>query len=181
MAIVKRLLKLFGSAIHLESQPGEGSAFTFSIKFPVCGEEVHIESDFKTETSDLKGLKLLIVEDNPINVLLLEKLLSKWEIETVVAHNGQEALDKLLTRTFDGILMDIHMPVMDGYTATIAIRALSDPIKAGIPIIAITASVSNQLYAKITDVGMQDYINKPFQPNQLGKKLNQVFRLVHDR
>lgn len=179
LAIVKRLLKLFGSSIHLESQPGEGSAFTFSIKFPVCGEEVKIESDFKTETSDLKGLKLLIVEDNAINVLLLEKLLSKWEIETVVAGNGQEALDKLLTGTFDGILMDIHMPVMDGYTATIAIRALSDPLKASIPIIAITASVSNQLYTKITDVGMQDYINKPFQPNQLCKKLNQVFRLVH--
>jgi len=179
LAIVKRLIKLFGSTIQLESRLGEGSEFSFSIEFPVCGEEVHIENDSTTETADLKGLKLLIVEDNRINVLLLEKLLSKWQIETAVAGNGQEALDKLLTATFDGILMDIHMPVMDGYTAATAIRALTDPLKANIPIIAITASVSNQLYAKIRKVGMQDYINKPFQPDQLSKKLSQVFKMVH--
>jgi len=178
LAIVKRLLKLFGSVIQLESLPGEGSVFTFSIEFPLCGEEVHIANAFKADTTSLKGLKLLIAEDNRINVLLLEKLLSKWEIETVVAVNGQEAIDKLLHETFDGVLMDIHMPVMDGYTATRAIRALSDPVKANIPIIAITASVSHHLYTKIRAVGMQDYINKPFQPAQLGEKLSQVFNLV---
>jgi CheY-like chemotaxis protein len=93
--------------------------------------------------------------------------------------NGQEAVDKLLLEDFDGILMDIHMPVMDGYHAARAIRLLNDPGKANIPIIAITASVSHQLYAKITLAGMQDYINKPFQPGQLLEKLSQVFKLVH--
>jgi CheY-like chemotaxis protein len=68
---------------------------------------------------------------------------------------------------------------MDGYGATQAIRLLSDPTKANIPIIAITASVSHQLYSKITTAGMQDYIHKPFQPNQLCEKLNQFLKLVH--
>jgi len=121
---------------------------------------------------------LLIAEDNKINVMLLEKLLSRWEISTAVACNGQEVVDKLQMEDFDGILMDIHMPVMDGYNAARAIRLLSDPDKANIPIIAITASVSHQLYAKITTAGMQDYINKPFQPSQLFEKLNHVFKLA---
>lgn len=179
LAIVKRLLKLFGSAIHLESLPGEGSAFSFFIEFPICKEEVRIVKDFNMETTSLNGLKLLIAEDNRINVLLLEKLLSKWGIETIVAWNGQEAVEKLLAENFDGILMDIHMPVMDGYTATRTIRGLSDPVKAGIPIIAITASVSHNLYAKIKEAGMQDYVHKPFQPIEFREKLNQFFKLVH--
>src|SRR5260221_11294348 len=179
LAIVKRLLNLFGSTIHLESQLGEGSAFSFPIEFPLCGEEVHIVEDFNIKTTGLEGLRLLIVEDNRINVLLLEKLLFKWGIETVVAWNGQEAVDKLLAENFDGILMDIHMPVMDGYTAAKTIRGLSNPAKACIPIIAITASVSHHLYTKIKEAGMQDYIHKPFQPDEFREKLNQVFKLVH--
>jgi signal transduction histidine kinase/ActR/RegA family two-component response regulator len=179
LAIVKRLLKLFNSTINLDSGPGQGATFSFSINFPLCGEDVQTGRDLQSNTNDLKGLKVLIAEDNRINVLLLEKLLSKWEISTVVAWNGQEAIDKLLTENFDGILMDIHMPVMDGYSATEAIRLLSDPAKANIPIIAITASVSHLLYAKITTAGMQDYIHKPFQPNQLCEKLSQFLKVVH--
>jgi len=179
LAIVKRLLKLFNSSIYLDSEPGEGATFYFSIDFPLCAEEMQTGRDINFGDNTLAGLKLLIVEDNKINVMLLEKLLARWEISTVVACNGQEAVDKLLLEDFDGILMDIHMPVMDGYNATRAIRQLSDPGKANIPIIAITASVSHQLYAKITLAGMQDYINKPFQPSQLLEKLNQVFKFVH--
>jgi CheY-like chemotaxis protein len=176
LAIVKRLLKLFNSTITLESRAGGGTTFYFSIDFAICNEVIQTGADAHTETNVLKGLKLLIAEDNRINVMLLEKLLSKWEITTVIAWNGQEAVDKLLTENFDGILMDIHMPVMDGYNATRAIRHLSDPVKANIPIIAITASVSHHLYAKITLAGMQDYIHKPFQPTQLSEKLIFVFK-----
>jgi len=179
LAIVKRLLKLFNSTVHLDSGSGEGATFSFSINFPLCSEEVQIGRDLQSNTDAFKGLKVLIAEDNRINILLLEKLLAKWEITTVVAWNGQEAIDKLLLENFDGILMDIHMPVMDGYHATKAIRLLNDPAKANIPIIAITASVSHQLYAKITTAGMQDYIHKPFQPNQLCEKLNKFLKLVH--
>ena len=179
LAIVKRLLKLFGSTIELESQAGVGSIFKFSLSLPLCTTEVSNITEPKTEITGLKGLKLLIVEDNRINVLLLEKLLSKWGVETIIAWNGQEAVDKLLVESFDGVLMDIHMPVMDGYTATKCIRAFGDPVKANIPIIAITASVSDQLYSKIKKVGMQDYVHKPFQPKQLFEKLNQIYQLIH--
>lgn len=179
LAIVKRLLRLFGSNIQLESTAGEGSVFKFSLSLPLCAKEMTAAPEPKTELTGLKGLKLLIAEDNRINVMLLEKLLSKWGVETVVAWNGQEAVEKLRTEAFDGILMDIHMPVMDGYTATRYIRALGDPLKANIPIIAITASVSDHLYAKIIKVGMQDYIHKPFQPKQLFEKLNLVYQLIH--
>ncbi|OKS88215.1 ATP-binding protein [Mucilaginibacter polytrichastri] len=179
LAIVKRLLKLFNSTIHLDSGSEVGATFSFLINFKLCSEEMQTREILQATPVALKGLKLLIVEDNRINVLLLEKLLSKWEVATGVAWNGQEAVDKLLTENFDGILMDIHMPVMDGYNATRAIRLLSDPAKANIPIIAITASVSHQLYAKITTAGMQDYIHKPFQPDQLCEKLNQILKPVH--
>jgi signal transduction histidine kinase/ActR/RegA family two-component response regulator len=176
LAIVKRLLSLFDSTIGLESHSGKGSVFKFPLTLPLCETQLKAVAEQKAETTYLKGLKLLIVEDNRINVLLLEKLLSKWEVETVIAWNGQEAIDQLQLQYFDCILMDIHMPVMDGYTATTSIRALADQLKANVPIIAITASVSDQLYAKIKMVGMQDYVHKPFQPKQLFDKL----KLIHE-
>ncbi|WCT13622.1 ATP-binding protein [Mucilaginibacter jinjuensis] len=176
LAIVKRLLSLFDSAIELESHSGKGSVFKFHLTLPLCQTQMKAVAEQKADTTYLKGLKLLIVEDNRINVLLLQKLLSKWEVETVIAWNGQEAIDQLQLQYFDCILMDIHMPVMDGYTATSSIRNLADQMKANVPIIAITASVSDQLYAKIKMVGMQDYVHKPFQPKQLFDKL----KLIHE-
>lgn len=126
----------------------------------------------------MKGLKLLIAEDNNINILLLQKLLAKWDVQTSVVLNGQEAVNKLTTETFDGVLMDIHMPVMDGYEATLAIRALTDKTKSQIPIIAITASVSDNVYSRIREVGMQDFLSKPFQVDHLYEKLQQIYKPV---
>ncbi|MEO6150229.1 MAG: response regulator, partial [Mucilaginibacter sp.] len=126
----------------------------------------------------MKGLKLLIAEDNNINILLLQKLLDKWDIQTCVALNGQDAVNKLSLDNFDGILMDIHMPIMDGYETTLAIRALTDKIKSQIPIIALTASVSGDVYSRIREVGMQDFLSKPFQVDQLYEKLQQFYKPV---
>jgi signal transduction histidine kinase/ActR/RegA family two-component response regulator len=178
LAIVKRLLKLFNSTIVLDSDTGKGSVFKFALTLPLCGQEINTAIEPKTENPCLKGLKLLIVEDNKINVLLLQKLLTKWEVETVIAWNGQEAIDRLLEQSFDGILMDIHMPVMDGYTATQHIRQLNDLDKAHIPIIAITASVSDHLQEKIQNAGMHDYVHKPFQPKQLFEKLSRIYAVM---
>jgi len=175
LAIVKRLLKLFNSTIQLKSEPGRGSEFSFIIDFTLYKGEVNNIPEFKVKKTSMRGLKLLIVEDNRINILLLEKLLHNWEIQTVVAVNGQEAVNQALNNSFDGILMDLHMPVMDGYTATLTIRASGDPNRSSVPIIAMTASVSHNINAKIREVGMQDYLTKPFQADQLYEKLQQMY------
>lgn len=172
LAIVKRLLSLFESSISLESSD-EGSAFYFDILFKL-DERIIASNVSEIETNyDLTGLNVLVAEDNPINVLLLKKILTKWKIEPVFTGNGQEAINTLSAGNFDVILMDIHMPVMDGYQATQKIRELSDPVKAGICIIALTASVSN-LERRIKEVGMDDYIYKPFNSKELFSKLKKI-------
>ncbi len=175
LSIVKRLLKLFGSEIRVESQPQKGSVFSFDISFPIAhGQANSVEP--KAEKNNMKGLRLLIGEDNHINALILKKILSKWDIETVVAIDGEGVLSKVSSERFDGVLMDIHMPVMDGYAAASAIRALPDPTKANIPIIALTASVSGNIFNKVQKAGMQDYLMKPFQPELLHEKLQQFYK-----
>ncbi len=171
LAIVKRLLKLFNSEIHLQSKQGEGSSCSFDMDFCLYKGLVNPVVILPAMGSSLEGLNILIAEDNPINSLLLVKLLTKWHAASVVAANGQDAVDKLLAGSFDAILMDLHMPIMDGYQATTAIRALADPIKARIPIIALTASVSHNINGKINLAGMNDYLSKPFQPASLYQKL----------
>jgi signal transduction histidine kinase/CheY-like chemotaxis protein len=171
LAIVKRLLKLFNSEIHLQSKQGEGSSFSFDMDFGLYKGVVNPVSILPAMGSSLEGLSILIAEDNPINSLLLVKLLTKWNATSVVVANGQDAVDKLLAGSFDAILMDLHMPIMDGYQATTAIRALADPVKARIPIIALTASVSHNINGKINLAGMNDYLSKPFQPASLYQKL----------
>ena len=170
LAIVKRLLKLFNSTIELKSQQGKGSVFSFAIQFNIYKGRI-IPGSVHNAINSLGSLNILIAEDNPINALLLVKLLTKWNAKSVVTHNGREAIDKLADNAFDVILMDLHMPVMDGYQATLFIRSLIDPVKAGIPIIALTASVSHNIHDKIKEAGMHDYLSKPFQPASLYQKL----------
>ena len=174
LTIVKRLLKLFESDIHVRSTVGKGSEFFFEILFNTAGEISDMESTDPKIEYDLKQLKVLVVEDNPINSLLIKKIFSNWNNYPEIASNGYDALEKLKTGVFDVILMDIHMPVLDGYATSKLIRDLPDITKSGIPIIALTASVSNDLYLKIQEAGMNDYINKPFNSHDLYKKLKAI-------
>ena len=174
LTIVKRLLKLFESDIHVRSTVGKGSEFFFEILFNTAGEISDMESTDPKIEYDLKQLKVLVVEDNPINSLLIKKIFSNWNNYPEIASNGYDALEKLKTGVFDVILMDIHMPVLDGYATSKLIRDLPDISKSGIPIIALTASVSNDLYLKIQEAGMNDYINKPFNSHDLYKKLKAI-------
>lgn len=174
LSIVKQLLALFNSQIHLKSALGVGSEFQFEISFPL-GEEIKSEVAKDNELPlDLSSLKILVAEDNPMNRLVLKKVLTKWNNEPVFTENGQEALEKVTQEFFDVILMDLHMPEMDGYQASKAIRMLADPTKSKIPIIAFTASVSHDLDDKIKQVGIDDFVYKPFNLNDLYTKLNQI-------
>jgi signal transduction histidine kinase/CheY-like chemotaxis protein len=174
LAIVKRLLLLFNSQIQLQSEYSKGSVFSFDISFKLYkgGGQLPLSSNHATHS--LEGLNILIAEDNTVNALLLVKLLSRWNIKTVVTGNGQEAVARLMDYPFDVVLMDLHMPLMDGYQATQSIRLLPDPLKANIPIIALTASVSYNINDKIKEAGMQDYLSKPFQPASLYQKLEAI-------
>lgn len=180
LAIVKRLLVLLNSSINLKSTPGTGSDFFFDISFKRDKKAPAIDETIAERTYDLSGLRILVAEDNAMNRLLLKKVLSQWKNKPDFAVNGEEALEKLANETYDLILMDIHMPVMDGYNATKAIRSLSDETKARIPVIALTASVSNNLNDKIKAAGMNDYIYKPFNSKELYNKLKRIVLTASD-
>ncbi len=173
LAIVKRLLTLFGSDIHLESTEGKGSEFSFRIIFKT-NDTIDNLADGKGEIRyNLSGLKVLVVEDNSLNSLLLKKIFVNWNNTPVFASNGYDAIELVKENQYDVILMDIHMPLLDGYETTRIIRSMPDAGKAGIPIIALTAS-SIDLLDKIKDAGMDDFINKPFSSEELYFKLKGI-------
>ncbi len=171
LAIVKRLLFLFNSVVHLDSTPNIGSTFSFELVLEKNKVLKSVLSDKASREYDLAGLKILIAEDNSMNRILLTKVLSKWNCSFTFALNGQEAVEKVINQDFDLILMDLHMPVMDGYKASAAIRGLDNPIRSAIPIIALTASVSSNLSEKIKLCGMDDFVLKPFKLDDLFDKL----------
>lgn len=174
LTIVKRLLILFKSDIQLDSTEGKGSEFSFKISFKKDSKHEIIPNTDVFAKHDLNELKILVVEDNPINILLLKKILLNWNNVPVVATNGKEAIEKVEASAYDVILMDIHMPFIDGYEAARLIRNMTDITRSAIPIIALTASVSNDLYLKIKDAGMNDFITKPFNSDVLYSKLKTI-------
>ncbi|MES2691498.1 MAG: ATP-binding protein [Bacteroidota bacterium] len=171
LSIVKRLLALFESSIKLESGLGKGSVFMFEIDFKTDTTSSTTDGRATDHEGFLTGLRLLAAEDNAMNTFLLKKLCTKWNIEPVVVENGTQAVKAMNSGFFDVVLMDIHMPEMDGYEASREIRKINDPQKSAIPIIALTASVSHNLEVKIKEAGMNDYIRKPFHSNDLFSKL----------
>jgi CheY-like chemotaxis protein len=125
---------------------------------------------FQNET----GLRVLIAEDNPVNVTLIKKMLAKWDIMPTIAGNGEEVIELLKSGNFDIVLMDIHMPVLNGLDAAMGIRKLSDAKKAGIPIIAITAAALSSMKEQVLNSGMNDYLPKPFRPDDLMEKIHHL-------
>lgn len=169
LTIVSQLLSLMGSSIHVKSKLGEGSEFIFRLKLeiaetkPAAVEPILVD----TKKKNLNGLRILIVEDNEVNVKVLQKFLSKWNVIIDIAQNGKIALEKVSIQDFDLILMDLQMPEMDGYEATKAIRSLPESNNQNIPIIALTADVMLDVKAKIIRAGMDEFLTKPFQPDEL--------------
>ena len=174
LAIVKRLLSLFDSSVQLESTPGAGSRFYFDISFKRYQQSVDSSTDQREGDFDLQDLKVLVVEDNPMNRLLLVKVFARWNNTPEFAVNGQEAIDKVSLNTYDVVLMDLHMPLVDGFEATRVIRNMADPVKSKVRIIALTASVSHNLSYKVKEAGMDDFLYKPFKLNDLYMKVNTI-------
>jgi signal transduction histidine kinase/ActR/RegA family two-component response regulator len=162
MAISKQLVELMGGTISLKSKFGEGSCFTVNMEF-----EINSEPEEKEKTVDrtiLSGLKVLLVEDNELNMEIAQEILGDEGIESTPAVNGKEALDKFTASpvgTFDVILMDVMMPIMNGIDATRAIRSSSHPQAKTIPIIAMTANAYKEDEEKVIEAGMNAHVAKP--------------------
>lgn len=178
LAIVKNLLELHESKIITQSEVNVGTSFTFDIVYKLFdfSNDSFIESHHSSieEDMDISNLKVLIAEDNQMNILLMRKLLAKWNITPDFAGNGSEAVEAFKANDYDLILMDIHMPIMDGYEASTIIRNFNDDIKSKVPIIALTASVALDVRNKITSAGINDYVSKPFNPEELRAKLESI-------
>ena len=157
LPIAKKLVHLLNGTISLKSEPNVGSTFTLQLPIvKAVGEAPCCEKG--NPDNPHKGYKILIVDDNGINRLVTKNILEKNNFETVCAQNGEEAVDIFLKQKFDLILMDLNMPVMDGYEASKAIRSNDDEI----PIIALTANDMESIVDKVMDAGLDDIITKPY-------------------
>lgn len=177
LSIVKQLVELQKGVIFVHSEAGMGSEFHFRLPFLKFDAETQTISAIKTQTTTQSGngIKVLVVEDNAINQLLAVKILKNQGFETEVAENGLIALSKYEHNDFDIILMDIQMPGMDGYEATQKIRKLKT-YKKNIPIIAMTAHTIKGEHEHCIKVGMNDFISKPFDKNELYQKIFELLK-----
>lgn len=173
LTITKRLLELRNSKINLESEPGVGSLFYFDFEFGISKQTKSrkIAESAQNKEESFKNLKILLVEDNAINQLIASKFLYKWGAEINFAENGLIGVEKVKNKKFDIVLMDLQMPEMDGFEATRAIRNLSGDYYKKLPILALTAAAMQEVRQQVEQAGMNDYIAKPFNPNDLYNKI----------
>ncbi len=182
LSISKKLIDIHKGKIWAESKKGKGSQFHFTIPYQIAQEQEKTEVASTTTSIDnisdqLKGIKVLLVEDNAFNAIVAQEELEDAieDVTIVVAENGVIALEQVNHTNFDIILMDVQMPVMNGYEATKAIRSL-DNEKSRIPIIAMTANVMKEEVALCYKAGMDDFIGKPFETDILIKKIYKLIR-----
>jgi len=164
MTIVKSLVDKMGGIIEISSKEGAGSTFMITLPFDVAEKPAETPEETNSTGSDIRGMKLLLAEDNSLNAEIAELLLTDAGAEVTIVGDGQQAVDKFSSEapgTFDAILMDIMMPVMDGLTAARTIRALDRPDAKTIPIIAMTANTFAEDAKKCLAAGMNAHLAKP--------------------
>lgn len=174
LTISKQLTELQGGTLSVDSEQGKGSTFYVTLTFKKGEFDGKASSEIITkdlQKDALKGVKVLLAEDNVVNQKVMQRFLERWKVDTTIVENGKKAVQKIKTETFDIILMDLQMPEMDGYEATMAIRSLDDPIKRQVPIIALTAAALKEVKEKVYACGMNEFVTKPFNPNELKQKI----------
>ena len=175
LSIVKRLVNLIGGNISILSEIGVGTTIIFCVHLENCEPPVNLQADKEEETFINTPLRILLVEDEKVNRLLAQKFLEKINHKVVCAENGEMALEELRKNSFDAILMDIQMPVMNGLETARIIRT-SQEFKtiSNIPIIALTAHATNKDKEIALQTGMNGYISKPFEWELLKKTLHKI-------
>jgi PAS domain S-box-containing protein len=177
LSISRQLVELMGGRIWAESEPGQGSTVSFTLPFTALGTAHTGQSldsaDFSPASAlapdsaiaVLQGARILLVEDNAVNQLVAIELLKQARVEVTLANNGQEALEQLAQSAFDCVLMDLEMPVMDGYAATAHIR--TNPAWAQLPVLALSASVLPEERERAAQAGVNSHLGKPILMNEL--------------
>lgn len=173
LAIVKQLIEPQGGSIQVESKIYEGSTFSFRLSFEKTSADAEYEAEFIELDLDVRGLKILVVEDIVLNQLLMKTVLEDFGFTCELAANGRIAIEMLKTRTYDIILMDLQMPEMNGFKATEHIRNV---MNSEVPIIALTADVTTVDLAKCKAAGMNDYIAKPVDEKLLYGKIVGLYK-----
>jgi CheY-like chemotaxis protein len=168
LAIVKQLIEPQGGTIRVKSTINEGSTFSFTLSFQKTNADAELENELIELDTEIKNIKVLVVEDIPLNQLLMKTLLDDFGFARDIAENGKIAIEKLKESKYDIILMDLQMPEMNGFEATEYIRK---KMNSKIPIIALTADVTTVDLAKCKSVGMNDYLAKPVDERLLYSKI----------
>jgi CheY-like chemotaxis protein len=178
LAITKNIVDMMGGNITVQTEKGKGTEFTITVDFPLAEPKEEICSNVEDEIS-FEGMRALLVEDNMVNMEIAQMLLAQAGFLIETAENGEIALEMTAASEhgyYDVILMDIQMPVMDGYMATKAIRNLPDTRLASIPIIAMTANAFQEDKKKAEEVGMNGHITKPLDIPSMKATLQYVLK-----
>ena len=172
LSIVRKLTEQQGGTIHVESELGKGSAFSFQLSFAKTNQKIKYETErVLNKQAEMKNLNVLVAEDMPLNQLLIKIILADFGFEVDIAGNGKIAIEKLQQNKYDLVLMDLQMPEMNGFDATAYVR---NTMNSNIPIIALTADVTTIDVEKARTAGMNDYISKPIDEQLLYSKIINV-------
>jgi PAS domain S-box-containing protein len=173
LSIVKQLVEGQGGSVSVKSKLGEGSTFIFILPFGKANLKTEEEIILLNPVSEIKNLRVLVAEDVALNQLLIKIILNDFGFEHEIVGNGKLAIEKMHTNTYDIILMDLHMPEMNGFEATEYIRKI---LKSHIPIIALTADVTTMDVSKCKEFGMDSYISKPIEEKLLYNKIVELVK-----
>jgi signal transduction histidine kinase/CheY-like chemotaxis protein len=166
LTISRKIVSSLGGNLQVESEVKKGSVFYFTLTLPFAKNRTVITDKNKIGTLEsLKGTKVLVAEDSTINMKIARKFLERWEVEVHEATNGEEAVERFRQGHHDLLLLDLDMPVMDGFTALKEIRKFHK----NIPIIAFTAAVLPEMEKELTEKGFNGFLQKPFRPEELHK------------
>lgn len=173
LAITKRLIELHKSHIYVISELDKGTQFTFSLSYMLPEKEDLAPSTDETMMLNLHGMNILIVDDHKMNLFIASKFLKKWQANVDEALDGSIAVNMVNNKNYDVIIMDLQMPVMDGFEASKIIKALYPDL----PIIALTADAMPETYNKALAAGMSDYLTKPFVPGAFFEKISKYYKV----
>jgi PAS domain S-box-containing protein len=180
LTIVKKLIELKGGELTFSSQIGKGSVFNFTNWYTVTIKPKQSLTGKKHSNTlaPFNNMRVLVAEDNLVNQFILSKLLNDWNMLVDIVDNGRKAIDKLQQADYDLILMDTHMPDINGYQAAKNIRLNFDEPKRSIPIISLSAASFDHEQQQALAAGMNDVLAKPFQAGELHQKIQQLMHLI---